>query len=376
MLEEKMIKGKWSREKAWEWYNSQPWMRGFNGYPSNCVNRIAFWQEYNHKEVFEQIEYEFDLARKTGLNCVRAILQFEVWLYEHDSFMNNLEEYLTLADKYGIKVMLTLAGDCNVPKELYRFDKDHFGEQKVDWGYHSGIKRGQHSGLNSDHGYALYDEPEYAEKFFQMVDEIAAKYAKDARLHIWDVWNEPGNSKRGEMSCALMEKCFEIIRSHDQIQPITTASWKYVAKGQFRVKDNIELRAMELSDIISFHCYQPVHDVVGIIEALREDYGRPIINSEWLNRIFENSIHRVLPIFYIENIGSFHWGLIQGYSQTYEPVLPIYRMEEHNPMYDTKKWMHDLYHFNGYPYDKTEIELIQQLAKMADEKFESKLSKE
>ena len=40
-------------------------------------------------------------------------------------------------------------------------------------------------------------------------------------------------------------------------------------------------------------------------------------------------------------------------------------------MYDTRKWMHDLYHFNGYPYDKTEIELIGQLAKMADEKFEN-----
>ena len=124
MLEEKMIKGKWSREKAWEWYNSQPWMRGFNGYPSNCVNRIAFWQEYNHEAVFEQIDYEFDLARKTGFNSVRTLIQFEVWLYQHDSFMKHLEEYFTLADKYGIKVMLTIGNDCLVPKELYRFGKD------------------------------------------------------------------------------------------------------------------------------------------------------------------------------------------------------------------------------------------------------------
>ena len=135
MLEEKVIKGKWSREKAWEWYNSQPWMRGFNGYPSNCVNRIAFWLEYKHDEVMEQVEYEFDLAKKTGFNCVRALIQFEVWLYQHDSFMNNLEEYFTLADKYGIKVMLTLGNDCLVPKELYQ--KPVFGEQEVVWGYHN-----------------------------------------------------------------------------------------------------------------------------------------------------------------------------------------------------------------------------------------------
>ena len=88
----------WTKEQAHEWYKSQPWIRGFNGYPSNCVNRVAMWQQYKHDEVFKQIEYEFALAQKTKLNAVRAIIQFEVWYYEHDSFMSNLEEYLTLAD--------------------------------------------------------------------------------------------------------------------------------------------------------------------------------------------------------------------------------------------------------------------------------------
>ena len=368
MSETALVKGQWTPERAWEWYNSRPWIRGYNGYPSNCVNRIAMWQKHNHEAVFRQIEKEFQLARETGFNAVRAIIQFECWYYEHDSFMAHLEEYLTLAARYGLGVMLTLGNDCTIPK--CDWTPAVFGEQPIDWGYHSGICRGPHAKGHVDPGYCLLDDPAFEPEYYKMVDELAAKYAKDERLEIWDVWNEPGNSRRGERSCALMEKCFEIIRSHDQIQPITTASWKYVAKGQFRVTDHIELRAMELSDIISFHCYQPVHDVVGIIEALKEDYGRPIVNSEWLNRIFDNSIHRILPVFYLENIGSFHWGLIQGYSQTYEPVLPLYRMAEHNPAYDTRKWMHDLYHFNGYPYDKTEIELIQQLAGMADEKFE------
>ena len=58
-MEEKLVKGQWSKERAWQWYNEQPWIRGYNGYPSNCVNRIAMWQEYEHEEVFKQIEYEF-----------------------------------------------------------------------------------------------------------------------------------------------------------------------------------------------------------------------------------------------------------------------------------------------------------------------------
>ena len=119
----------------------------------------------------------------------------------------NLEEYFTLASKYGLSVMLTLGNDCCVPKELYVFDKDHFGEQKVDWGYHSGIKRGQHSGTHgSNVGYLLMDEDEYREKFFEMVDELAKKYSKDERLLIWNVWNEIGANNRGTLSLPLMEK--------------------------------------------------------------------------------------------------------------------------------------------------------------------------
>lgn len=104
---------------------------------------------------------------------------FEVWLYEHDSFMNNLEEYISLADKYGLGVMLVFGNDCNVPKDFYTFK---FGEQNVDWGYHSGIKRGQHSSTHTAAGYQLNDEPEYTDKFYDMVREIAGKYCHDERV--------------------------------------------------------------------------------------------------------------------------------------------------------------------------------------------------
>ena len=50
---------RWTVARVQEWYNKRPWIRGYCGYPSNCVNRIAMWQEYNHDKVFEQIENEF-----------------------------------------------------------------------------------------------------------------------------------------------------------------------------------------------------------------------------------------------------------------------------------------------------------------------------
>ena len=121
----------WSTERAWEWYRAQGWIRGYCGYPSNCVNRIALWQEYGHKAVFAQLEREFALAKETGLNAVRTVIQFEVWQKQHDSFMRHLEESFTLADRYGLKVMLVLGNDCTVAKS--RWKPAVFGEQPVDW---------------------------------------------------------------------------------------------------------------------------------------------------------------------------------------------------------------------------------------------------
>ena len=366
------MKGQWTKEQAWEWYNAQPWIRGFNGYPSNCVNRIAMWQKYNHEEVFREIEYEFDLAKKTGFNAVRAIIQFECWYYEHDSFMNNLEEYFTLADKYGIKVMLTLGNDCTVPKEI--FTPVVFGEQKVDWGYHSGIKRGPHAGGYTAPGYCLLDDPEIEPYYYKMVDELAAKYAKDPRLQIWDVWNEPGNGRRGTMSLPAMERFFEIIRSHDPIQPLTADVWSYNA--DLMPRQEIEARACELSDVITFHYYGPYANMIALIENLRSAYDRPLINNEWLNRIAKNDVAEIFPLFYLERIGSYHWGLIAGYSQTYEPwgrYLMDYQKE--GSTLDLTKWQHDLYRFNGLPYDMNEVRCIKRFCERADKRDAELLKK-
>jgi len=362
----------WTKEEAWEWYRIQPWIRGFNGYPSNCVNRIAMWQKYNHEEVAGQIRYEFDLARSTGLNAVRAIIQFEVWYYEHDSFMANLEEYLHLADEYGLRVMLTLGNDCTVPKEMFVPVK--FGEQKIDWGWHSGICRGPHAAGYTSPGYMLADDPAFLPHYYEMVDEIAAKYAKDPRIQVWDIWNEIGNSRRDMMSVPIMERFFEIVRSHDPIQPLTADCYSY-NKDTWMPRNAAQLRALELSDIITFHHYGSFQAMVQLIENLREGYGRPLINNEWLNRIEQNNVDEIFPLFYLEEIGSYHWGLIQGFSQTYEP-WGRYLREIEDPNYvgthELLKMQHDLYRFNGLPYIAREIEIIKRFSALADKRFEKR----
>ena len=362
----------WTKEEAWEWYRSQTWIRGFNGVPSNCVSFAAMWQSYNHEAVFRQIRYEFDLAKKTGFNAVRVFLDFEVWLAEHDSFMRNLEEYLCLADEYGLKVMPILANDCNTPKAAFKPFTP--GEQHMDWGWHSGLAAGPFAEQHQTMGWQHLDEEEYRPLYYKMVDEIAGKYARDERIHIWDIWNEIGNSRRGAKSVPYLEEIFRIVRSHDPIQPLTADCWTFDPETMATTTVE-ELRALELSDIITFHYYRSYQNMIRIIDWLKETYGRPIINNEWLNRIEHNNVDEIFPLFYLEEIGSYHWGLIQGYSQTYEPwgeYLRFIRDPDYQGDLDFTRYQHDLYRFNGCPYIAREIEIIKKFSALADERFEKR----
>ena len=96
-----------------------------------------------------------------------------------------------------------------------------------------------------------------------MVDELAAKYSQDQRLQIWDVWNEPGNGRRDNLSLKAMKKFFEIIRSHNPIQPLTADCWSYTE--DFMPKREMEKMAVDLSDVITFHYYGSYENMIIII---------------------------------------------------------------------------------------------------------------
>ena len=52
---------RWSKEKAWEWYNSRPWIRGCNYMSADCANRIDQWQSLHFEEQMQTTEEELVL---------------------------------------------------------------------------------------------------------------------------------------------------------------------------------------------------------------------------------------------------------------------------------------------------------------------------
>lgn len=363
------MKGKWSEERAWEWYHSRPWIRGCNFMSSDCANRIDQWQEYGFEERFETTKRELALAAETGFNSIRIIPEFLVWEKEHDGFMERFERYIEVAHQNGISCMVVFGNDCMPPKEE-ALRRMHLGEQKVDWGYHGGRKVSQH-GKFEGAGYSLFDTPEYADKFVEYTREIVEKYKDDERIAIWDVFNEPGNSKRYSMSLPLLKRLFETIRDIDPIQPLTVGIWTQTI--EFDKLLEIEKFGLENSDIVSYHNYSSYRNNIEELHLLKK-LGRPVLNTEWLNRCGGNRVEDMFPLFFLEKIGCYNWGFVAGKYQTYEPWNGIWDGYKENPenysSFDFTKWFHDLYRPSLNPYNPKEIELIKYFTALADKEYE------
>ncbi|MGN0878631.1 MAG: cellulase family glycosylhydrolase [Oligosphaeraceae bacterium] len=361
-----MISERWSEKKAWDWQRSRPWMRGCNFMGSDCVNRVDQWQELGFEGRYATADRELGLAQSIGFNSVRLILQFEVWLEQHDGFMERLERYIGLCASHGISVMLVIANDCCVPKDE-NWQPKHCGPQHVDWGYHGGVKNSPHTALKGM-GYSLLDDPELAKKFWEMTAEVIQRYAHDPRVCVWNLFNEPGNCGRGEHTIPHLRRLFEIAREIGPDQPLTADIWS----GRFDRVTPAEKVAVELSDVISYHCYGNFDESVWRIHELKR-LNRPLLNTEWLHRIQHNTVQELFPLFFLERIDCYCWGFVAGLYQTYEPWEGMWlhvRDDGQMPAdWDFTKWQHDLMRPSLRPYDPREVAVIRRYSALADEDF-------
>ncbi len=361
------MQGQWTKERIWDWYDRELWIRGCNFMGSDCANRIDQWQELGFEKRLETADRELKLAADTGFNSVRLIPEYLVWREDHDGFMERFERYLDTAYRHGLRPMIVFGNDCLTPKgNPYCVDRQHLGEQTFDWGYHGGRKQSQHSTLNTEPGYSFLDDEQEAQGVYRWVGEIMQKYRSDPRILIWDLYNEPGNSRRNELTLPHLKRFYEIAREVDPIQPVTSCVWRMNGDPDQKLAE-VEQFVLEESDLVSYHNYGTYLENVKIIRKLKEQ-GRPIVNTEWLARMMHNRVQEMFPLFFLEKIGCYNWGLVAGLYQTYEPWEGIWERYEQGkePDLDFTVWFHDLYRPNLRPYDPHEIEIIKNLCELAD----------
>ncbi len=360
----------WSNEKAWEWYRSLPFLRGSNFIGSDCANRRDFWQSYRHEERLVTAERELALSEKTGFNTVRIIMDFDVYYQEPESYMKVLEDYISLCAKYHQYVMIVLTCEAQLPRGMDEpFVPKKLGEQEYALGYHQG-RAPLSPEMTAKAPYHWLERGELVEPFMKMIGDTVEKYKDDPRVICWNVYNEPGITI-ARRSLPLLEKLFAFIRGIGPSQPLTADIWRGMKNGEPVTPE--EKWSAENSDVISFHSYSPYPKFVLLCEDLKK-YGRPLLCTEWLNRINHNDVKEIYPFFYYAGIASYCWGFVVGKTQTNEPWESLWNQyydPTKNVDYDFTKWQHDLFRPSLKPYDPKEIELIEQFNKLADERYEA-----
>jgi len=345
--------GLWSKASAWDWYNAQPWMVGFNYLPSTACNQLEMWQA----ETFdpETIDRELGWAADIGFNTARIFLHDMMWEQDRKGFVKRIDKVLAIADKHDIKVMPVLFDSCWDP--LPKLGKQGDPKPHVH----------NPSWVQSPHRDTLVDTSSWG-KLEDYVKGIVKRYKNDDRIVIWDIYNEPGNlnapayekvetPKKGELSLQLMEKAFEWVRQMNPEQPLMASVWT----GDWTKGADIPALnrfALENSDIIQFHVYHGSEITRQWVKTLQE-YGRPIVCGEYMARTNGCTFEALLPIFKQHRIAAINWGFIAGRSQTNYPWESWTKEFTAEP----EVWFHDVLRADGTPYSKGEVEFIKNIIK-------------
>ncbi len=328
--------GRWPAAKANQWYDAQPWPCGFNYIPAHAISYTEMWMPYNFD--LAKMDKELAVAQEIGFNCLRVVLPFVVWEHDPATFKKRLEEFLVGCDRHGLRVMFALFDDCAFGSDEALKNPRHEKQIDVLEGFYA-------NGWTPSPGHDMVRNPETWPRLEKYVRDILTTYRDDRRVWVWDLYNEPNNGNLGDVSLSLVEKVFAWAREINPSQPLTIGTWN----------DNAKLNDIifRLSDIITFHNYNTADHLRGTIAELKKQ-GRPVINTEWLNRPRGSLVEACLPVFAAAKVGCMHWGLVNGRTQTHLP----WGARPGKPA--PERWQHDLFHGDHTPYAPAELDLFKE----------------
>lgn len=342
----------WSASEANEWYATQPWLTGANFTPSTAVNQLEMWQAETFDE--ETIDRELRWAAELGFNTMRVFLHDLLWADDSDAFLRRIDRFLTVADSHGIRTMLVLFDGVWDPFPVA-------GPQPEPQAHTHNSRWVQSPGAD------ILGDAERHDELEAYVKGVIGRFRTDARVVVWDLFNEGANANfayasvelpiedKQARALGLTAKAFDWARDMNPSQPITAGVWDLDRDNPAELTPFNELLLSE-SDIVTFHTYDPPDVVQALIRSLKA-YGRPILCTEYMARPLGSTFEGVMPVFKSENIGAYNWGLVSGKTQTIYHWASWVDMspEQADP------WFHDILHADGTPYADEEVALIRQL---------------
>jgi hypothetical protein len=342
---------KWNTQQVNDWYKTQPWYVGCNYVPSSAINELEMWQA----ETFDikRIDQELQWAEDLGLNTMRVFLHDLLWKQDPEGFKKRIDQFLAVCEKHHIKPMLVLFDSVWDPKpELGKQREPKPGVHNSGW-------------MQSPGAAGLSNEKEWP-RLEAYVKGVVGAFANDKRIMSWDVWNEPDNFNTNnyaeprnkiEIIEKILPMAFDWTRAANPSQPVTSGVWK-INYGDFKELTKTEKIQLEMSDFVSFHCYDDAATFEKAVAFLKK-YGRPMICTEYLARSNKSTFETILPIGKRENIGMVNWGFVVGKTQTNLP-WDSWKQPYVNGR-EPAVWHHEILKADGTPYKQVEVDAIKNL---------------
>ncbi|MDX2111216.1 MAG: 1,4-beta-xylanase [Verrucomicrobiota bacterium] len=348
---------RWSEDKAWSWYDANPWFIGANFLPSTAINQLEMFQCDTYARDRGVLIRELDWAQALGFNSLRVFLHDLLWEHEREDFFRTLDDFLQLCDERGIRPLLVFFDDCHRPEPHYGLQPETvLGYHNPGWAQSPGVP-------------TLIDEWRWS-RLERYVKAVLNNYGRDSRVLCWDLFNEPlnagfdNNKHKLPYSLRLLKHIWHWARECNPEQPLTTCVWshpdptKVHAEESLNESEQLMLEAqrysLEASDIISFHNYGNTESLAARINSLKP-LSRPLICTEYMARTAGSTFQSSLPLLHKEKVAAYNWGFVWGKSQTIHPwYSPIGAPEP-------AVWFHDIYRPDGTPFDEEETALITRL---------------
>ena len=321
--------GRWSVDRANRWYESQPWPVGCDFIPSSAINQIETWQAESFDP--KTIDRELGWAEDLGFNTIRVFLHDLVWEADPAAFKKRFGEFLDICQKHHIRVIVTFfTNGC------YGYE----GEPRL--GRQPDPAPGVHnSGWVQSPGAAIVNDPSRWGRLEEYVKDVVGTFARDGRVAMWSLYNEPENTKKGARSLPLLREVFRWARTVNPSQPLTSPIWRIPTPRSTSL--DIARFLEDHCDVLSFHCYGDPSEMQAFIEWLKSS-GRPLVCTEYMARP-KSTFEEILPILKSEHVGAISFGLVAGKMNTYYP----WGSKPGSP--EPKVWHHDVLRRDGTPFD-------------------------
>ena len=348
----------WTKKEAWAWYDKQPWLVGCNYLPAYAGNPLEMWQA----DTFDPkaIDRELQLAEDLGFNIIRVFLHDMLWQQDSKGFQERIDQFLSIADKHHLKVMLVLFDACWNPRPV-------LGQQPEPTPHIHNSTWSQSPHID------VLAKPENWDGIKGYAQGVVKRFREDKRVLIWDVYNEPGNPntaayakdelKNKEVyATMLLKQVFGWVREIKPTQPLTASVWTG-EWGIDKAKPELNSIALTQSDLNQYHSYLNKAGMLDHIAKVKA-YGRPIICGEYMSRPVGCSFEMMLPIMKKEKIVALNWGFVAGRSQTNYPWETWDKAFTAEP----EIWFHDIYRQDGTPFSAKEVAFIRQITSSTNDK--------